>query len=131
MLKMFHTGIVFTLILLPLLVEPVQIFEKEIKVQEIDVIEELKRVPVPKKPTTKYEPTWDSLDKRPLPAWYDQAKFGIFIHWGVFSVPSFVSEWFWWYWQVSENYYFELLVSDLSTEPKLRKGIWRPAAPKY
>lgn len=43
----------------------------------------------------RYDPTWESLDSRPLPAWYDQAKFGIFIHWGVFSVPSFGSEWFW------------------------------------
>ncbi|XP_026163933.1 plasma alpha-L-fucosidase [Mastacembelus armatus] len=48
---------------------------------------------------TKYEPTWESIDSRPLPPWYDQAKVGIFIHWGVFSVPSFGSEWFWWYWQ--------------------------------
>ncbi|KAG8013150.1 Plasma alpha-L-fucosidase [Nibea albiflora] len=47
----------------------------------------------------KYEPNWDSIDSRPLPEWFDQAKFGIFIHWGVFSVPSFGSEWFWWYWQ--------------------------------
>ena len=47
----------------------------------------------------KYEPTWDSLDKRPLPSWYDEAKFGIFIHWGVFSVPSFGSEWFWVNWK--------------------------------
>ncbi|MGH0131110.1 UNVERIFIED_CONTAM: hypothetical protein FKN15_009752 [Acipenser sinensis] len=47
----------------------------------------------------KYEPTWESIDSRPLPGWYDQVKFGIFIHWGVFSVPSFGSEWFWWYWQ--------------------------------
>lgn len=46
----------------------------------------------------KYEPNWESLDKRPLPDWYDEGKFGIFIHWGVFSVPSFVSEWFWRYW---------------------------------
>uniref|UniRef100_A0A1A8D2N1 Alpha-L-fucosidase n=1 Tax=Nothobranchius kadleci TaxID=1051664 RepID=A0A1A8D2N1_NOTKA len=46
-----------------------------------------------------YQPTWESIDSRPLPEWYDQAKFGIFIHWGVFSVPSFGSEWFWWYWQ--------------------------------
>ena len=30
----------------------------------------------------RYEPTWDSLDKRPLPQWYDRAKFGIFLHWG-------------------------------------------------
>lgn len=42
----------------------------------------------------KYEPNWDSLDKRPLPTWYDDAKIGIFIHWGVFSVPSFHSEWY-------------------------------------
>lgn len=41
----------------------------------------------------KYTPDWDSLDKRPLPKWYDDAKIGIFIHWGVFSVPSFRSEW--------------------------------------
>ncbi|XP_052009664.1 plasma alpha-L-fucosidase [Xyrauchen texanus] len=47
----------------------------------------------------QYKPTWESLDSRPLPEWYDQAKFGIFIHWGVFSVPSYGSEWFWWYWQ--------------------------------
>lgn len=47
----------------------------------------------------KYNPTWDSLDARPLPGWYDDAKFGIFIHWGVFSVPSFGSEWFWNNWK--------------------------------
>lgn len=46
-----------------------------------------------------YVPTWDSLDSRPLPAWFDQAKVGLFLHWGVFSVPSYTSEWFWWYWQ--------------------------------
>lgn len=47
----------------------------------------------------KYLPSWDSLDSRPLPNWYDDAKFGIFIHWGVFSVPSFGGEWFWYNWQ--------------------------------
>ncbi|XP_064465967.1 alpha-L-fucosidase-like [Ornithodoros turicata] len=46
----------------------------------------------------EYKPTWSSLDARPLPPWYDEAKVGIFLHWGVFSVPSYVSEWFWWYW---------------------------------
>ena len=46
----------------------------------------------------RYRPTWDSLDSRPLPKWYDDAKIGIFIHWGVFSVPAF-TEWFWWYWK--------------------------------
>ena len=33
----------------------------------------------------KYEPNWASLDKRPAPEWYLDAKFGIFIHWGVYS----------------------------------------------
>ncbi|XP_069692539.1 alpha-L-fucosidase-like [Periplaneta americana] len=47
----------------------------------------------------KYEPTWDSIDARPIPQWYDDAKFGIFIHWGVFAVPSFGSEWFWDFWK--------------------------------
>lgn len=42
-----------------------------------------------------FDPTWESLDARQLPAWFDKAKFGVFIHWGVFSVPSFGSEWFW------------------------------------
>jgi alpha-L-fucosidase len=46
-----------------------------------------------------YEPTWESLDARPLPQWYADAKIGIFIHWGVFSVPSYGSEWFWYNWQ--------------------------------
>nr|XP_022920961.1 alpha-L-fucosidase-like [Onthophagus taurus]XP_022920962.1 alpha-L-fucosidase-like [Onthophagus taurus] len=44
-------------------------------------------------------PTWDSLDKRPLPDWYDKAKVGIFLHWGVYSVPGFGSEWFWADWK--------------------------------
>lgn len=46
----------------------------------------------------KYEPTWESLDARPLPEWYDRDKFGIFIHWGVFSVPA-LGEWFWFNWK--------------------------------
>ena len=42
-----------------------------------------------------YEPNWDSVDSRPLPEWFDEAKLGIFIHWGVFSVPAFKNEWYW------------------------------------
>lgn len=56
---------------------------------------------IPEKQKAKrYEPTWESLDTRPIPKWFDEAKFGIFIHWGVFSVPSYVDEWFWNYWKV-------------------------------
>uniref|UniRef100_A0A8C7DU22 Alpha-L-fucosidase n=1 Tax=Naja naja TaxID=35670 RepID=A0A8C7DU22_NAJNA len=47
----------------------------------------------------RYSPDWASLDARPLPGWFDAAKFGIFVHWGVFSVPAWGSEWFWWHWK--------------------------------
>ena len=50
-----------------------------------------------------YEPTWDSLDSRPSPAWYDEAKLGIFVHWGPYSVPGIVSEWFWFYWRRNDQ----------------------------
>jgi len=36
----------------------------------------------------KYEPTLASLDTHPLPQWYANAKLGIFIHWGLYSVPG-------------------------------------------
>jgi hypothetical protein len=41
----------------------------------------------------QYTPDWTSIDSRPLPAWYDESKVGIFINWGVYSVPSISSEW--------------------------------------
>ncbi|XP_071813119.1 alpha-L-fucosidase-like isoform X2 [Apostichopus japonicus] len=55
----------------------------------------------------RYTPNWKSLDSRPIPDWYEDAKFGIFIHWGVYSVPSFGSEWFWWYWQGQHSINYE------------------------
>ncbi|MDR1860608.1 MAG: alpha-L-fucosidase [Bacteroidales bacterium] len=36
----------------------------------------------------KYEATWASVDTRPVPQWFSDAKFGIFIHWGIYSVPA-------------------------------------------
>ncbi|WP_077921121.1 alpha-L-fucosidase [Spirosoma sp. 209] len=36
-----------------------------------------------------YQPTWSSIDSRPVPTWFEDAKFGIFIHWGVYSVPAY------------------------------------------
>lgn len=56
---------------------------------------------------TTYSPDWASLDARPVPQWFKDAKFGIFIHWGVYSVPAWApvgkeyavyskySEWYW------------------------------------
>ncbi len=41
-----------------------------------------------------YEDTWESLSGYQVPKWYQNAKFGIFIHWGVYSVPAFSNEWY-------------------------------------
>lgn len=38
---------------------------------------------------TRYSPNWDSLRTHTVPAWFDEAKVGIFIHWGLYSVPAF------------------------------------------
>lgn len=48
----------------------------------------------------RYQAEWKALDARPTPSWYREAKFGIFIHWGVYSVPAFTrkggyAEWYW------------------------------------
>jgi alpha-L-fucosidase len=52
-----------------------------------------------------FEPNWESLNTRKMPEWFQQDKFGIFIHWGVYSVPSYApvipnsgysyAEWYW------------------------------------
>ena len=41
-----------------------------------------------------YEPTWESLAQYQVPQWYLDAKFGIFIHWGVYAVPAYGNEWY-------------------------------------
>lgn len=41
-----------------------------------------------------FRPDWESLRDYKVPDWYKDAKFGIFIHWGVYSVPAFGSEWY-------------------------------------
>src|SRR5262249_51445360 len=41
-----------------------------------------------------FQPSWDSLEKYKVPEWYLDGKFGIFIHWGVYSVPAFKDEWY-------------------------------------
>ncbi len=54
----------------------------------------------------KYEANWASIDSRPVPEWFEDSKFGIFIHWGLFSVPAWgptkdvgvyakYGEWYW------------------------------------
>jgi alpha-L-fucosidase len=41
-----------------------------------------------------YKADWESLKSVPIPEWYLDGKFGIFIHWGVYSVPAFGNEWY-------------------------------------
>jgi alpha-L-fucosidase len=44
---------------------------------------------------TNYQPTWASVDRHPpAPEWFQDAKFGIYFHFGVFSVPAYGSEWY-------------------------------------
>ena len=62
-----------------------------------------------------YKDNWESIDSRTLPVWFDEAKLGIFIHWGIYSVPAYApkrtdvnstglaySEWYGW--QIGEKY---------------------------
>jgi alpha-L-fucosidase len=41
-----------------------------------------------------FAPNWQSLERFTAPAWYVDGKFGIFIHWGLYSVPAFGNEWY-------------------------------------
>jgi alpha-L-fucosidase len=41
-----------------------------------------------------YRASWRSLEAYRVPRWFRDAKLGIFIHWGVFSVPAFANEWY-------------------------------------
>jgi alpha-L-fucosidase len=41
-----------------------------------------------------FRPDWNTLSRYQVPDWYKDAKFGIFIHWGLYSVPAFGSEWY-------------------------------------
>lgn len=79
------------------------------------------------RPNRRYTANWNSLDSRPLPKWYDEAKFGIFVHWGVYSVPGVSSEWFWKHWKdnftdatefMTKNYPPEFQYADFGAQFK-------------
>ncbi len=51
---------------------------------------------------TVFRPDWNNIaENYSVPDWYRDAKFGIFIHWGVYSVPAYANEWY------SRNMYIE------------------------
>ena len=45
-------------------------------------------------PEGPYQPTWESLAGYTVPEWFRDAKFGVFVHWGPYSVPAFGNEWY-------------------------------------
>lgn len=67
---------------------------------------------------SQFQPTWDSLEKHSVPEWFQDAKFGIFIHWGLYSVPAWAPttgelgkvEWNKWF---IENPYAEWYLNSL------------------
>jgi alpha-L-fucosidase len=49
----------------------------------------------PEIPPGPFVPTWDSVRANyQVPEWFRDAKFGIFMHWGLYSVPAHASEWY-------------------------------------
>ncbi|MEM1560965.1 MAG: alpha-L-fucosidase [Ignisphaera sp.] len=58
----------------------------------IDPYTILKSIPAPFK--GPFKPSWSSLKNYRVPKWFIDSKFGIFIHWGVYSVPAFGNEWY-------------------------------------
>ncbi len=59
-------------------------------VQRREMLQEVERV----NHAGTFRPDWISLSRWQLPEWYKDAKFGIFIHWGVYAVPAYSSEWY-------------------------------------
>ena len=57
--------------------------------------------------TQNIEPTWESIKARPYPEWFQDAKLGIFIHWGLYSVPAFAGKE-----GYAEWYYRGLMLND-------------------
>jgi alpha-L-fucosidase len=61
--------------------------------------------------TKSYEPTWESLSRHEAaPEWFQDAKFGIYFHWGVYAVPAYGSEWYprWMHFEGTREYQHHL-----------------------
>ena len=63
----------------------------------------------------KVEPTWESLQQRGYPQWFSDAKLGIFIHWGVYSVPAFATN------EGYAEWYYRGLMNNDSTRVNFQK----------
>lgn len=47
-----------------------------------------------KQPSKKYTANWESLQQYQVPEWYKDLKFGIYFHWGPYTVPAYENEWY-------------------------------------
>lgn len=43
---------------------------------------------------TAFEASWESLTRHEVPGWFSDSKFGLYAHWGIYSVPGFGNEWY-------------------------------------
>ena len=59
-----------------------------------------------------YQSSWKSIDSRPIPSWFEDAKFGIFIHWGIYSVPAWRKLESGKYASYAEWYYAKVMYND-------------------
>ncbi len=59
-----------------------------------------------------YTPQWESLDSRPVPGWFEDAKFGIIVHWGIYSVPAYRN-----FYQEKQGTYAEWYAPDVMYKP--------------
>ena len=82
----------------------------------------------------QYEANWESLDSRPTPEWFANSKFGIFIHWGPYSVPAYspagtYTEWYqqWWY----SNSIFGNNNPDNKAIPEFQKKVYGEESSYY
>ena len=41
-----------------------------------------------------YQASWESLTQHEVPDWFSEGKFGLYAHWGIYSVPGFGNEWY-------------------------------------
>ena len=64
------------------------------------------------------QPTWESIEQRGYPQWFADAKLGIFIHWGVYSVPSYASE------EGYAEWYYRGLTSDDAPRQEFQKRVF-------
>lgn len=71
----------------------------------------------------KYENNWESLNSRPVPSWFEDAKFGIFIHWGPYSVPAYApkgqyAEWYGYHCDNPDSSYHKHMVKTYGADFK-------------